>query len=255
MMTRASAVCARGGRAQNPTELADLLSAAETPDRPLDHLSKQICHELRTPLNAVIGFSDVMRGEMLGPVGNARYREYLDHISDSARRLLKAAEDTLTVATLLSTPTADVRVQPLNLHDTVADAVVLATEPDPSAAAGITMAITDDIEIWGDRETLINALNNIITVAIQATPSDQLSLTAQTCGSRATLMIDARQSGLQPASVAFRPPDPSETDLVLLLARALLRAQGSDIDYALTDPDDWHAQVQFEASRQRAMVF
>ena len=35
-------------------------------------------HELRTPLNAVIGFADVMRAQMFGPLGNERYGEYAD---------------------------------------------------------------------------------------------------------------------------------------------------------------------------------
>ena len=33
-------------------------------------------HELKTPLNAVLGFSEIIRDEMLGPVGQASYREY-----------------------------------------------------------------------------------------------------------------------------------------------------------------------------------
>jgi signal transduction histidine kinase len=42
----------------------------------LAHMS----HELRTPLNAIIGFSDVINAQTFGPIGNARYREYLKDI-------------------------------------------------------------------------------------------------------------------------------------------------------------------------------
>jgi len=45
-------------------------------------------HELKTPLNAVIGFSDVMRQELFGPVGSPRYRDYVDDIHGNGRRLL-----------------------------------------------------------------------------------------------------------------------------------------------------------------------
>ena len=64
----------------------------------------RVSHELRTPLNAVIGFSDVMDSELLGPVGHPRYREYARHIRDSGRELLKSAEDTLAITALLANP-------------------------------------------------------------------------------------------------------------------------------------------------------
>jgi signal transduction histidine kinase len=32
-------------------------------------------HELRTPLNAIIGFADMMKQEMFGPLGAPRYGE------------------------------------------------------------------------------------------------------------------------------------------------------------------------------------
>lgn len=55
-------------------------------------------HELRTPLNAVIGFSELMLGEVFGPLGHAKYRDYAMHVRDSGRKLLEAAHDILDLA-------------------------------------------------------------------------------------------------------------------------------------------------------------
>src|SRR5690606_12961581 len=52
----------------------------------------------RTPLNAIIGFSEIMRAETLGPVGSPRYIEYLDDIIDSSKHLLGVINDILDVA-------------------------------------------------------------------------------------------------------------------------------------------------------------
>ena len=52
-----------------------------------------ISHELRTPLNAVIGFSDLMRRELFGPLGHSKYQEYAEHIGDSGHDLLSAVDD------------------------------------------------------------------------------------------------------------------------------------------------------------------
>jgi len=55
-------------------------------------------HELRTPLNAVIGFAEIMEGELLGPIGSPRYLEYTKDIGDSARHLLNIINDILDVS-------------------------------------------------------------------------------------------------------------------------------------------------------------
>ncbi len=55
-------------------------------------------HELRTPLNAVIGFAEIIGGEMLGPVGKPEYRGYARDIELSGRRLLAVINDILDIA-------------------------------------------------------------------------------------------------------------------------------------------------------------
>ena len=55
-------------------------------------------HELRTPLNAVVGFSDVMRKQMLGPIGNPKYLEYTKDIHDAGNHLLALINDILDLS-------------------------------------------------------------------------------------------------------------------------------------------------------------
>jgi len=55
-------------------------------------------HELRTPLNAVIGFSKMIESEVLGTVGNPKYREYGHDIHNSASHLLELVRRILDMA-------------------------------------------------------------------------------------------------------------------------------------------------------------
>jgi PAS domain S-box-containing protein len=55
-------------------------------------------HELRTPLNAIIGFSDIAAREMFGPIGNARYKDYLVNIRQSGENLLAIINDVLDLS-------------------------------------------------------------------------------------------------------------------------------------------------------------
>ncbi len=59
-----------------------------------------VSHELRTPLNAVIGFSDVIRNQLLGPIGQPRYKDYAQDIHDSGTHLLEIINDILDLSKL-----------------------------------------------------------------------------------------------------------------------------------------------------------
>ena len=55
-------------------------------------------HELRTPLNAVIGFSEMIRTEVFGPIGNGKYLEYARDINESGAHLLELISDILDLS-------------------------------------------------------------------------------------------------------------------------------------------------------------
>jgi signal transduction histidine kinase len=80
---------------------ADLRRArdeAEIASRSKTEFLANMSHELRTPLNAVIGFSDILAGELFGQLGDRRYRDYACDIRDSGLHLLKLINDVLDVA-------------------------------------------------------------------------------------------------------------------------------------------------------------
>ena len=80
------------------SNLQEAKERAEISDRSKSAFLANMSHELRTPLNAVIGFSDVMKREIFGPVGNPKYIEYVNDINASGLHLLELINDILDLS-------------------------------------------------------------------------------------------------------------------------------------------------------------
>jgi PAS domain S-box-containing protein len=89
-------------------------------------------HELKTPLNAVIGFSDLMRQELFGPVGEPRYRSYIVDIHDNGRRLLGMINDILDLSRIESR-LLDLEDDMVNIQDAITSACNAIRQDKPEA--------------------------------------------------------------------------------------------------------------------------
>ncbi len=70
---------------------------AQTASRAKSEFLANMSHELRTPLNAILGFSEIMRDELLGAL-SARYRDYAADIHGSGAHLLALINDLLDIS-------------------------------------------------------------------------------------------------------------------------------------------------------------
>src|SRR4029453_6423659 len=83
-------------------------------------------HELRTPLNAIIGFSQVLREGMFGPV-NEKQSEYLDDIVSSGNHLLSLINDVLDLSKV-EAGQVELEVGPFSLREALERGVVMVRE-------------------------------------------------------------------------------------------------------------------------------
>jgi cell cycle sensor histidine kinase DivJ len=129
-----------------------------------------VSHELRTPLNAIIGFSDMMRSRLFGPLPG-KYAEYADLIHDSGQHMLDLIGDVLDISKVgagkyelnySEFDIADVIRSSIKMVRPSADAadLVLDVEIDPNA----------DMIIEADRRAVRQILLNLLSNAIKFTP-------------------------------------------------------------------------------------
>ncbi len=78
--------------------LSVLLIQADEANKSKSEFLATMSHELRTPLNAIIGFSDILKKQLFGTLGNDRYLEYVGDINASGLHLLSIINDILDLA-------------------------------------------------------------------------------------------------------------------------------------------------------------
>jgi len=84
--------------AERPVEIKSITSwdPAQAARR-LDFLAK-VSHEVRTPLNSILGFTELMLEERLGPINNPRYKGYMEDIHQSGLYALSLLNDLLDIS-------------------------------------------------------------------------------------------------------------------------------------------------------------
>ncbi len=85
-------------RKRSEKELREALEKAEVANKTKTAFLANMSHELRTPLNAVMGFSELIKREIYGPIGDCRYLEYAEDIHASGKYLLELISDLLDLA-------------------------------------------------------------------------------------------------------------------------------------------------------------
>ena len=127
-------------------------------------------HELRTPLNAIIGFAEIMKDEMMGPVGNARYHGYTEDIFQSGSHLLSIINDILDLSKVES------GAETLNEEEFAAESVVqsaLTFVGQRAIKAGVNLAsdVGGDLPLLrADERKVKQVLVNLLTNAVKFTP-------------------------------------------------------------------------------------
>ena len=152
--------------------LREAKEVAEAGNRTKTEFLASMSHELRTPLNAVMGFADVMKVEMLGPIGNPKYLEYAEDIRSSAEHLLNIINDMLDVSTIeagrLDLAEGDVDVDRL-----VADVIRLMRGRAASAEVAIVSNPVPGLPLLrGDERRLKQVLINVLSNSVKYTPPD-----------------------------------------------------------------------------------
>ncbi len=151
-------------------ELRRLYTELEAASRHKSEFLANMSHELRTPLNAIIGFSQVLRDEMVGPV-NEKQAEYLDDISSSGNHLLSLINDVLDLSKV-EAGQIELEMHPFSLREALERGVVMVRER--ATEDGVRVAFDADPEVDvvdGDERRIKQVIFNLLSNAVKFTPA------------------------------------------------------------------------------------
>ena len=188
-------------------ELRRAVATAEQASQAKSQFLANMSHELRTPLNAIIGFSDLMRQEILGPLGTDAYREYLDDIRNSGAHLLSLIGDILDLSRI-EAGRMELSEEETQLPKVIDEALRLLSPEADSAGVAFTRHLGADVPILvADRKRMRQVVVNLVSNAVKFSPE----------GSEIAVTTRRLADGAIELEVADHGPGIHEDDLPTIL--------------------------------------
>ncbi len=184
----------------------DLRLAKERAERSSAQKSEflaSISHELRTPLNAILGFSDVMRQQRFGEMGNEKYLGYASDIHESGEHLLSLINDLLDLSKI-EAGKFELDFEAVDLAEVAASCINLMQEQAAKAHVILRRSIPPDLpKVVADARSMKQIFLNLLSNAVKFTGS----------GGQVMVAMKMEKSGELTASVSDTGPGMDEEEL------------------------------------------
>lgn len=140
--------------------------SAEQANRSKSDFLAHMSHELRTPLNAVIGFTEIIKDELYGPLGNNTYNEYIGDIHQSANLLLSLINDILDLSKA-EAGKIEIRREPVSITRALEQSISILRNQAADTGIQIEWKQMPNLPlVYGDplriKQILLNLLSNAI---------------------------------------------------------------------------------------------
>ena len=219
-------------------------------------------HEIRTPLNAIIGFSEMISGEVLGPVGTSRYRDYANDIYDSGQHLLRIINDVLDMSKI-GAGKLELHEHLVDVRTAVQTSIALVTPRAVSAGVVLSAELPETLPLlMADELRVKQILLNLLSNAVKFTRRSGSATVAAMVRSDGSLAIAVSDTGIgmtaAEIAIALEPFQQVDSDLArkyegtglgLPLTRGLIELHGGRLEIASAPGQGTTVTVIFPAVR------
>lgn len=169
---------------------------AEEASRSKSEFLANMSHELRTPLNAINGFSEIMRSELYGPLGDMKYHEYVRDILASGQHLLELIDDILDMSRIEA---GKLQLDPkrVELERILEECSRLVAKRAADANVALTASVAHAPAIFADPRAVKQVTLNLLSNAIKFTPAGgEVTLTAEADLDGVTIIVVDNGAGI-----------------------------------------------------------
>ena len=218
---------------QSAKETAEYASRAKS-----DFLAN-MSHELRTPLNAIIGFSEILRDELVGQI-NDEQKECVNDIRISGQHLLEMINDILDLSKI-EAGKMYLQLEEFAIVDAVEGVNAIINALALKKNIELTLTCPQDAIIEADRVKIKQIFYNLLSNAVKFTPEGG-KVTTQLKVTSTTLQVNVIDTGIGIAEedqmklfAPFTQIDTSKsrrfggTGLGLALTQRLIELHGGEI--------------------------
>ncbi|RAK57925.1 sensor histidine kinase [Phenylobacterium deserti] len=181
----------RDARAQfnRERDLEQARASAEQQNAGKSRFLANMSHELRTPLNAIMGFSDIMRQRLFGPMPD-RYVEYAELIHESGAHLLELINDVLDMSKI-EAERFELARDMFDARDAVSAVLRLMRGQADRAGVSLRGVLPPEaLEADADRRAIKQIALNLISNALKFTPrGGAVTVTVQGVGEVLELIV------------------------------------------------------------------
>jgi two-component system, cell cycle sensor histidine kinase PleC len=165
-------------------------------------------HELRTPLNAIIGFSEVLKSELLGPHQVPQYKEYAADIHSSGQHLLNLINELLDLSRI-EAGKYELNEEVVSLVDIAEDCRRMMELRAKAKGIELVYNVGNNLpKLWGDERAIRQVILNLLSNAIKFTPQH----------GKVTLVVTRSGDGGQFISVKDNGPGIPEDEIETVLS-------------------------------------
>ncbi|MFN2571196.1 MAG: ATP-binding protein [Gemmatimonadales bacterium] len=200
--------CERGSAHQNTRRLAvevrqtaqrleKLNSELDAAMKSKDQFLSNISHELRTPLNSIIGFTDLLLTEELGPPPSEQQRDFLETVARNGRHLLELINELLDLQRIAA-GRMDLNQEAVELSGLLAEAAgSVQAQVQKHRHALVVTPPSQDLRVHADRGRVRQVLLNLLSNAIKFTPDGgRITLIAAPVNGGAEARIAVTDTGI-----------------------------------------------------------
>jgi len=248
-------------RERAESELRAAKQRADIANRAKSAFIANISHELRTPLNAILGFSDIIRKQLLGAAMADRYAEYADDIHASGSHLLAIINDILDLSKI-EAGQSTLDENDVQLSTAISASLRLVSERAKQGGVDIATDVPADLpRVRVDQRKLKQILINLLSNAVKFTdPGGTVTVCAQYGGDGIEIVVADNGIGMAPDDIpqALTPFTQLDgtlarkyegTGLGLPLAKALTELHGGSLEIESANGQGTTVRVRLPQAR------